>query len=48
MSWSSLFFQAFTTPLYQACFTGDSTKVKEILEGGADVNEVNDVSMTDE
>ena len=46
MIWSFLF-QAFSTPLYQACFTGDFTKVKEILEGGADVNEVNDVSMTD-
>ena len=33
-----------STLLYQASFMGNTEEVKELLEGGADVNEQNDVS----
>ena len=36
--------QADSTPLYQASSMGNADEVKELLEGGADVNEPNDVS----
>ena len=36
--------QVGSTPLYQASFMGNSDEVKELLEGGTDVNERNDVS----
>ena len=33
-----------STRLYQASFMGNTDEVKELLDGGADVNEQNDVS----
>ena len=39
--------QVGSTPLYQASFMGDTDEVKELLEGGADVNEQNDVSLSE-
>ena len=36
--------QVCATPLYQASFMGNTTEVKEMLEGGADVNQQNSVS----
>ena len=35
-----------STPLYQASFAGKSDEVKNLLDGGANVNEANDVSIT--
>ena len=39
--------QVGSTPLYQASFMGSTDEVKELLEGGADVNEQNDVSLSE-
>ena len=36
-----------STPLYQASFMGNTDEVKELLEGGADMNEQNDVSLSE-
>ena len=36
-----------STPLYRACFSGDSEAVDDLLEGGANVNQQNDVSQLD-
>ena len=36
--------QVGSTPLYQASFMSNTDEVKELLEGGTDVNERNDVS----
>ena len=35
-----------STPLFRACFAGNSEEVRVLLEGGANVNELNDVSLT--
>ena len=34
-----------STPLFRASFAGNIDKVKDLLEGGANVNEANDVSL---
>ena len=39
--------QVYATRLYQASFMGNTDEVKELLEGGVDVNEPNDVSKID-
>ena len=39
--------QVYATQLYQDSFMGNADEVKKLLEGGADVNEPNDVSKTD-
>ena len=41
---NSLPIQTGSTLLYQASFMGNTDEVKELLEGGADVNEQNDVN----
>ena len=37
--------QVGSTPLYQACFAGNSEEVSVLLEGGANANELNDVNL---
>ena len=39
--------QVHATQLYQASFMGSIDEVKELLEGGANVNEPNDVRKID-
>ena len=34
-----------STPLYRACFSGDSEAVEDLLKNGANVNQQNDVSQ---
>ena len=43
----SLPVQEGSTALYRACFSGDSEAVQALLEGGANVNQQNDVSILD-
>ena len=38
--------QVHSTWLYQASFIGNTDEVKELMDGGADVNEPNDVSVS--
>ena len=37
--------QTDSTPLFRASFAGNIDEVKDLLKGGADVNETNDVSL---